>query len=102
MVKTLIAAPCALAMAVGLALPTAPAAAEPGGCLKYGAAGAVGGHLAHHGVLGAAGGCVTGMYVRHRYRKNLRHDAEAYRNGQANPDMAPQGPGGGPGGPPPQ
>ncbi len=37
-----------------------------GGCLKYGAAGAVGGHLAGHGVLGAMAGCVTGAYVRHR------------------------------------
>ena len=37
-----------------------------GGCLKYGAAGAVGGHLAGHGVLGALAGCATGAYVRHR------------------------------------
>ncbi len=56
----------------------APAHAEPGGCLKYGAAGAVGGHLAHHGVLGAAGGCVTGMYVRHEHRKEARQKAALY------------------------
>ncbi len=56
----------------------APAHAEPGGCLKYGAAGAVGGHVAHHGVLGAAGGCVTGMYVRHAYRKEARNKAALY------------------------
>ncbi|MGI3778956.1 MAG: hypothetical protein ACRYGC_16820 [Janthinobacterium lividum] len=55
-----------------------PAHAEPGGCLKYGAAGAVGGHLAHHGVLGAAGGCVTGMYVRHAHRKEARAKAALY------------------------
>ena len=59
------------------------AAAEPGGCLKYGAVGAVGGHLAHHGVLGAVGGCATGMYVRHKYRKRERemmreHEAGGY------------------------
>ncbi len=48
------------------------AQAEPGGCVKYGAAGAVGGHIAHHGVLGAAGGCVTGMYVRHKHRQAVR------------------------------
>jgi hypothetical protein len=48
------------------------AMAEPGGCLKYGAVGAVGGHLAHHGVLGAAGGCAVGMYKRHEYRKQQR------------------------------
>ena len=52
--------------------------AEPGGCLKYGAVGAVGGHVAHHGVLGAAGGCVSGMYVRHEYRKEARQKAAMY------------------------
>jgi hypothetical protein len=56
----------------------APVRAEPGGCLKYGAAGAVGGHLAHHGVLGAVGGCATGMYVRHKYRKEARQKAALY------------------------
>lgn len=49
------------------------AMAEPGGCLKYGAVGAVGGHVAgHHAVLGAAGGCAVGMYKRHEYRKHQR------------------------------
>nr|WP_236646623.1 hypothetical protein [Aristophania vespae] len=53
-----------------------PAIAEPGGCLKYGAAGAVGGHLAnHHGVIGAVGGCAVGMYQRHKYRKSLKEKA---------------------------
>ena len=56
----------------------APALAEPGGCLKYGAAGAVGGHLAHHGVLGAAGGCAAGMYVRHKFRKEAHAKAAMY------------------------
>ncbi|MDF7673741.1 hypothetical protein PT277_09060 [Acetobacteraceae bacterium ESL0709] len=55
---------------------TIPALAEPGGCLKYGAVGAVGGHLANkHGVLGAVGGCATGMYQRHKYRKSLKEKA---------------------------
>lgn len=55
------------------------AEAEPGGCLKYGAAGAVGGHVAnHHGVLGALGGCATGMYVRHKYRKEAKAKAALY------------------------
>jgi uncharacterized membrane protein len=39
------------------------AQAEPGGCLKYGAAGAV---------LGAVGGCGVGMYERHEYKKHLK------------------------------
>jgi hypothetical protein len=58
--------------AIGIALGglTSFAQAEPGGCLKYGAVGAVGGHLAgHHAVLGAAGGCALGMYKRHEYKK---------------------------------
>lgn len=54
------------------------AMAEPGGCLKYGAAGAVGGHLVNHGVLGAVGGCATGMYKRHEYRKEAKEKAAAY------------------------
>ena len=60
------------------AAPLAGAEAEPGGCLKYGAAGAVGGHVAHHGVLGAVGGCAAGMYVRHRFRKEARAKAALY------------------------
>ena len=95
MIKKSIALPIALAVSLGAVLPVAPASAEPGGCVKYGAAGAVGGHLAHHGVLGAAGGCVTGMYVRHRYRKQQRRDAAAYRaeqqNGVATNGVAPNG-----------
>ncbi len=54
------------------------ASAEPGGCLKYGAVGAVGGHLAHHGVVGAAGGCAVGMWKRHQYRKSVREKARLY------------------------
>ncbi len=66
-----------LAMAAALVstLGAGSAVAEPGGCLKYGAVGAVGGHLAHHGVLGAAGGCAAGMYKRHEYRKQQREMA---------------------------
>ncbi len=34
--------------------------AKPGGCLKYGAAGAVAGHYAgHHGFKGAIAGCIA-------------------------------------------
>ncbi|ACI51789.1 conserved hypothetical protein [Gluconacetobacter diazotrophicus PA1 5] len=54
------------------------ARAEPGGCLKYGAVGAVGGHMANHGVIGAVGGCAAGMYTRHEYRKTLRQKAALY------------------------
>jgi hypothetical protein len=51
-----------------LAVPSI-AEAEPGGCIKYGAAGAVAGHMAGHGVMGAVGGCVAGMYARHKARE---------------------------------
>lgn len=63
-------------LSTGLA---AGAHAEPGGCLKYGAVGAVGSHVAnHHAVLGAVGGCAAGMYTRHEYRKGLREKAALY------------------------
>ena len=68
-----------LAITAALAAsPMAAAQAEPGGCLKYGAVGAVGGHVVHHGVLGALSGCATGMYVRHEYRKEARQKAALY------------------------
>ncbi|MFT8430927.1 hypothetical protein [Acetobacter orientalis] len=70
---TLLAAVAAVALTTGTV-----AQAEPGGCLKYGAAGAVGGHLVNHGVLGAVGGCVTGMYRRHEYRKEAKQKAALY------------------------
>ncbi|GAB0119153.1 hypothetical protein Acid7E03_32250 [Acidisoma sp. 7E03] len=55
---------------------TGVAHAEPGGCVKYGAVGAVGGHVAgHHAVLGAAAGCAAGMYKRHEYRKHMKEQA---------------------------
>ena len=48
-----------------------------GGCLKYGAVGAVGGHVAHHhAVLGAMGGCAAGMYVKHRSKKHIRETGQ--------------------------
>ena len=43
-----------------------------GGCLRYGAVGAAGGHLAGHGILGAVAGCVTGSLVRRRDEARIR------------------------------
>ena len=69
------------ATAITLGVMTGMAQAEPGGCLKYGAVGAVGGHLAHHhAVLGAAGGCAVGMYKRHEYKKHLHEQAQSPNN----------------------
>lgn len=43
-----------------------------GGCLRYGAVGAAGGHLAGHGVLGALAGCVAGTVVKRRDQARIR------------------------------
>ncbi|WP_408740735.1 hypothetical protein [Acetobacter sp. LMG 32666] len=68
----------ALAGLMAATVGTTVVQAEPGGCLKYGAAGAVGGHFANHTVLGATAGCVTGMYRRHEYRKEAKNKAKLY------------------------
>ncbi len=73
-------------LAFAVAAPLAHA--EPGGCLKYGAAGAVGGHLVNHGVLGAVGGCATGMYKRHEFRKEAREKAALYDKEHPAPRVA--------------
>lgn len=69
-----------------LGLTAGGAAAEPGGCLKYGAGGAAAGHFvgSGHAVLGAAGGCAAGAYKRHESRK-ADHAAAAADRAQQNP-----------------
>lgn len=58
---------------------TSMAEAKPGGCLKYGAAGAVAGHIAgHHAVKGAIVGCITGMVRRHEYNKQMHEQHVAH------------------------
>ncbi len=43
--------------------------AQAVGCISGGLAGAVAGHMVHHGVLGAIGGCVAGHeYHKHQVR----------------------------------
>ena len=71
MKKSIITLAVAGGMAVGLAAPGAQAA--PGGCLKYGLAGAAAGHVVHHGVRGFAAGCAAGMYRRHLYNRQMRN-----------------------------
>jgi hypothetical protein len=75
----LMSIPAALILGLLAAAPAAvsPAAAKPGGCLKYGAAGAVAGHAAGHGIKGALAGCAVGMYERHRYNKQMREQGAA-------------------------
>jgi hypothetical protein len=61
------------ALALGLLAISVSADAKPGGCLKYGAAGAVAGHYAgHHGVVGAVAGCALGIHKRREYKREMR------------------------------
>ena len=59
-------------LAAGLSMSAPAAEASPGGCLKYGVAGAVAGHMVHHGIRGFMAGCAAGMYRRHLYNKQMR------------------------------
>jgi hypothetical protein len=61
------------ALALGLLAIPLGAKAKPGGCLKYGTAGAVAGHYAgHHGVMGAVTGCALGIHKRREYKREMR------------------------------
>lgn len=49
------------------------------GCLSGGAAGALAGHMAHHGVLGAVGGCIAGHeWHKHQMREQDMQSERAY------------------------
>ncbi len=73
--KTILVA-CTLAIATAAA--PSLGEARTGGCLKYGAGGAVAGHFAgHHAVAGAAVGCAVGAWKRHEANKHARQ----YQNG---------------------
>lgn len=66
-------------LAFSFAVSSLSAQAEEGGCLKYGAAGAVAGHfVGNHHVVGALGGCTVGAYKRHKARKLEAAKAKAY------------------------
>ena len=72
MTKTMLSLVLCGSLAAGLTISAPAAQATPGGCLKYGAAGAVAGHAVHHGVKGFMAGCAAGMYRRHLYNKSVR------------------------------
>ena len=64
-----------IAVAVTLLLGASLVPASAAGCLKGAAVGGVAGHVAgHHGLLGAAAGCVVG---RHEANKHARQAAAA-------------------------
>lgn len=49
------------------------------GCISGGLAGAVAGHMVHHGVLGAIGGCVAG-HTYNKHQKAQRMQNSGYGN----------------------
>jgi hypothetical protein len=72
----------AAAIMGALAVPLGPVSAEEGGCVKYGAGGAVAGHFAgHHTMSGAAIGCGVGAWKRHEARKDEARQDRAYEQG---------------------
>ena len=55
------------------------------GCISGGLAGAVAGHMVHHGVLGALGGCIAG----HQYHKRQqRQDTQSQMGTSSQPGSA--------------
>jgi len=74
-----------LATAVAMSLLAAPRA-HAIGCLSGGAAGALAGHMAGHGMLGAIGGCIAGhQWHKHQLRQDemmTRQQYEAARRSQ--------------------
>jgi len=59
--KMRLAYPVAATLAISLLSFSVPAEAK--GCIKGAIVGGAAGHLAHHGVLGAIGGCVVGHHM---------------------------------------
>lgn len=58
------------ALAAAGAFLTMAGAAEAKGCIKGAVVGGVGGHVAgHHGLIGAAGGCVVGRHMANKKDK---------------------------------
>jgi hypothetical protein len=64
-------------MILGVGVATSPAHAIS--CLSGGAAGALAGHMAGHGVLGAIGGCIAGHeWQKHQLREQDLQSQGAY------------------------
>lgn len=71
----------ALSMAIGLT--AVPADAK--GCIKGAIVGGVAGHLVHHGVLGAAAGCVIGHHQAKERARAERSHAQQSGHGTSAP-----------------
>lgn len=69
-----------IAAALSVLLATGVAGeAQAAGCLKGAAVGGLAGHMAGHGVLGAAGGCVVGHHMAAK-KANQANQAAAQPN----------------------
>jgi uncharacterized protein YcfJ len=56
-----------------------PMEAKAIGCLSGGAAGALAGHMAGHGILGALGGCIAGhTWHKHTVNKQQLQNTQTY------------------------
>jgi hypothetical protein len=66
-------------LALGSLAAVPAAEARPGGCLKYGAAGAIAGKLAGgHTWKGAAAGCALGYWRRSRHDRDVVRKRDGY------------------------
>ncbi len=54
------------------------------GCISGGVAGAVAGHMAHHGVLGAIGGCIAGHEYHKHEQRSQSQDPAPHEGGDSN------------------
>ncbi len=69
--------------AIALAMASSSVAAEAKGCIKGALVGGVAGHLAHHhGILGAAAGCIIG---RHEANKAARENQGSQHHSDQSP-----------------
>jgi hypothetical protein len=84
--RALIVATTALVgLSFGMAVNSRPAQAI--GCLSGGAAGALAGHMAGHGILGAVGGCVAGhAWHKHRLNQDAYQDNDSYMRSRSQQD----------------
>ena len=71
---------CGVALSLAIGLTAAPADAK--GCIKGAIIGGAAGHLAHHGVLGAAAGCIIGHHQAKVRERAERAHAQEHRSGQ--------------------
>jgi uncharacterized protein YcfJ len=77
----------ALVTATLMSLAAAAPSAHAIGCLSGGAAGALAGHMAGHGILGALGGCVAGhQWHKHQLRREDYQNTQSYDTGRRQSD----------------